>query len=430
MSISTIHELTSTDNLTNTAQIWQHTIGQELLKTTKGNLGKVLIRADFNVPLKNGKVSDDLRIRYFLPCLLALKKLGARKIIILSHLGRPDGRPVPEFSLSPVFLILKKLTGEDITFLPDCLANNNQTQINQAPTGSIFLLENLRFYAGEEENNNDFAKSLAKLGDIYINEAFSVSHRAHASVVALAQLLPSYVGTGFLAEMHALDKILGKAQKPNLGIIGGAKISSKIGIIKNLLPKFNQLAIAGAMANSFLKAKNISIGASLYEEQEITTAEKIMAEAKKVHCEIILPLDYQVARVKDGNIMAGNLLVGQKNLGDELHQHDMILDIGDKTIAHLTSILQKTKTLLWNGPLGAFEITPFERGTVAVAQMAAQLTNAKKLITIAGGGDTASALAKAGVMNDFTYISTAGGAFLEFLEGKELPGITALNHKP
>ncbi len=380
----------------------------------------LVVRADLNLPIKDGAITDTTRLVRFLPSVKTWLEEGAAKIVVLSHLGRPDGERNMKYSLEPIAQKMGELLEEKVVFLPDCIGNEILQTIKNSKT-RIFLAENLRFHNGEEDNDKGFAESLARLGEVYINDAFSVSHRKHASVDGISQFLPSFAGPSLLAEVAALEQVLVAPQKPVLGIVGGAKISSKISILEFLLPRLQHLIIGGAMANSFLKAQGFAVGKSLVEDEQMPTAQKIMSEAKKHGCQLHLPVDVVVA-----NKLSIGANTKTKNIGEPLTDDDMILDIGEKTIAANIATLQQVKTILWNGPLGAFEIPPFDQGTVQVARAAAALTRQKKLISVAGGGDTAAAMHHAGIENDLTYLSTAGGAFLEWLEGKKLPGIAAL----
>ncbi|MDI9313520.1 MAG: phosphoglycerate kinase [Hydrotalea sp.] len=393
-----------------------------MLQLAKNYHGKnLLVRADLNLPIKNGVITDDTRLVRFLPSIKNWQAGGAAKIIVLSHLGRPKGKNESD-SLKPIAAKMAALLAQEVMFLPDCIGDDIIAMIKKS-SAKIFLAENLRFHAGEEGNDEGFATSLAGLGDVYINDAFSVSHRKHASVYSITKFLPSFAGPSLLAEVSALEKVLVTPQKPVMAIVGGAKISSKIAILEFLLPRLDHLVIGGAMANTFLRARGLAVGKSLVEDDQIPVAQKIMAMAADKNCKIHLPLDVVVAdKLATGARVATKELLIANAIADD----EMILDVGDKTIADITATLKQVKTLLWNGPLGAFETAPFDRGTVLVARAAAALTREKKLLSVAGGGDTASAMNHAGVADDLTYLSTAGGAFLEWLEGKELPGVAAL----
>ncbi|HET6388011.1 phosphoglycerate kinase [Hyphomicrobium sp.] len=392
------------------------------LKTTDGTdvKGKrVIVRADLNVPVREGKVTDATRLERLLPGLNALADRGA-KVIVISHFGRPKNGPEAEYSLRPVAVTLQHLLGRPVEFGEDCIGEEAAKTIATLNDGDIAVLENLRFHKGEEKNDPAFAEALAKLGDIFVGDAFSCSHRAHASTEGLTHHLPSYAGPLLMEEINALRTALEKPTRPTAAVVGGAKVSTKIPVLTNLVSKVDHLIIGGGMANTFLQAMGHAVGKSLAEPDFHDTALKIMAEAKAQGCEIVLPVDAVVAReFKDG---AAHMVVGIDNVPDDT----MILDVGPQSVARTSELLEHTKTLLWNGPLGAFEIAPFGEGTFALARAAAALTREGKLVSVAGGGDTVAALNSAGVTDDFTYVSTAGGAFLEWLEGRELPGIAAL----
>src|SRR5262245_40666962 len=381
---------------------------------------RVLLRADLNVPVKDGKVSDATRLERLLPGLVELADRGAR-VIVISHFGRPqDGRD-PGLSLAPVARKLGELLGKPVAFAEDCVGAPAERIVSALPPGGIAVLENLRFHRGEEKNDPAFAQRLAALGDVFVNDAFSAAHRAHASTAALAGLLPSYAGPLLLEEINALNSVLENPQRPTAAVIGGAKVSSKISVLKNLVAKVDTLIVGGGMANTFLLAEGVEIGTSLAEPDLTQTALEIMHAAKERHCEVLLPHDVVVAARLAPEAPARVV----PTLAVPADQ--MILDIGPKTVAHYTGVIEGAKTLLWNGPLGAFEIAAFAEGTYALARAAAKLTKAGRLTSVAGGGDTVAALNAAGVAQDFSYVSTAGGAFLEWLEGRELPGIVALS---
>ena len=380
---------------------------------------RALVRADLNVPVKDGKVSDATRLERLLPGLSDLAGRGAR-VIVISHFGRPrDGRD-PRLSLAPVAEKLGELMGKPVQFAEDCVGEPAERTVAALLPGRIAVLENLRFHKGEEKNDPAFAQRLAALGDIYINDAFSAAHRAHASTAALAHLLPAYAGPLLLEEIDALSRALEHPVRPMAAVIGGAKVSSKIPVLKNLAGKVDKLIIGGGMANTFLLAEGVEIGTSLAEPDLQQTALEIMHAAKERHCEVLLPHDVVIAPALAAD--ARHRVV--PTLAVPAGQ--MILDVGPKTVAHYAGVIEGAKTLLWNGPLGAFEIEAFAHGTVALARAAAKLTKAGRLLSVAGGGDTVAALNAAGVTDDFSYVSTAGGAFLEWLEGRELPGIVAL----
>jgi phosphoglycerate kinase len=380
---------------------------------------RVLVRADLNVPVKDGKVSDATRLERLVPGLSDLAERGAR-VIVISHFGRPRAGRDQRLSLAPVADKLGELLGKPVQFAEDCVGEPAERTVAALLPGRIAVLENLRFHMGEEKNDPAFAQRLAALGDIYINDAFSAAHRAHASTVALAHLLPAYAGPLLLEEIDALNRALENPLRPMAAVIGGAKVSSKIPVLKNLAGRVDKLIIGGGMANTFLLAEGVEIGTSLAEPDLQQTALEIMHAAKERHCEVVLPHDVVVAGALAANAAAHVV----PTLAVPPNQ--MILDVGPKTVAHYTGVIEGAKTLLWNGPLGAFEIEAFARGTVELARAAAKLTKAGRLVSVAGGGDTVAALNAAGVTDDFSYVSTAGGAFLEWLEGRELPGIVAL----
>lgn len=382
----------------------------------------VLVRVDLNVPMQDGKVTDATRLVRVIPTLKALMEQGA-KIVLLSHFGRPKGNVVPEMSLRPVAAALATELGQPVEFANNCIGESAETAVAALASGGVLLLENVRYHSGEEQNSSEFAAKLAALGDVYVNDAFSCSHRAHASTEALAHLLPAYAGINMDMELAALAAALNVPKRPVMAIVGGAKISSKLELLGNLIEKVDALVIGGGMANTFLNAKGVTVGASLYEYDLAETASAILAKAETTGCEIILPTDAVVA----GEFKAGaaNRII---DVG-AVQPADMILDAGPASVAFINSRLQDCKTLIWNGPLGAFEINPFGEGTFAVAAEAAALTKSGNLVSVAGGGDTVAALAMAGVTENLTYISTAGGAFLEWMEGKELPGVNALSAK-
>jgi len=377
-----------------------------------------LVRVDFNVPMAGGHVSDDTRLRAALPTIKALEAMGA-KIALLAHFDRPKGKRVPEMSLRPVAPGLAKLLGAPVAFADDCVGEAAKAAIAALPVGGVVLLENVRFHPGEENNDPEFAKQLAANFDIYVNDAFSAAHRAHASTEGVAHLLPAYAGKQMERELDALDAALGNPKRPVLGIVGGAKVSTKLDLLQNLINKLDRLAIGGGMANTFLDAQGVEIGASLAEKDMSNTARAII-EAAKGKCELLLPVDVVVAReVKLGATSA------TRPLGD-MSTDEKILDAGPETVKRLISAMDRSATLIWNGPLGVFEIPPFDVATVAAAKHAASLARTGRLIAVAGGGDTVAALNHAGVAGDMTFVSTAGGAFLEWMEGKALPGVEAL----
>ena len=379
-----------------------------------------LVRVDFNVPMENGKVTEDTRLRVALPTINRLRDAGAR-VALLAHFDRPKGKVVPSMSLQPVVDDLEHLLGAPVRFASDCVGDEAKAMIADVPLGGVVLLENVRFHAGEEANDPAFAAQLAELGDVYVNDAFSAAHRAHASTEGLARLLPAYAGESMRRELDALDAALGNPQKPVIGIVGGAKVSTKLDLLKNLVGKLDRLAIGGGMANTFLFAQGVDIGGSLAERDMADTALEILAEATARGCEILLPVDFVVATEVKPGAAARPVAAGQPLSAD-----DKILDAGPATVARLTAAIGASKTLIWNGPLGVFEVPPFDAATVAVAHHVAARTRGGHLVAVGGGGDTVAALHHAGVADDMTFVSTAGGAFLEWMEGKPLPGVEAL----
>ena len=392
----------------------------KIIEDAKDLDGKTaLVRVDFNVPMQDGKVSDVTRLNAPIPTLQALREKGC-KIALLSHFGRPKGRRVAEMSLAPVAEAFSDLMGTPIAFGQDCVGAEIAQQISALPDSGIILLENTRFHAGEEINDPDLAREMAKLGDLFVSDAFSASHRAHASTVGLSEYLPTFAGKSMQAELEALALALGSPKRPVLAVVGGAKVSSKIDLLKNLVTKVDALAIGGGMANTFLAAQGYSVGKSLCEYDLADTAKQISANAKAAGCDILLPMDVVVA--KEFAAHADNRVCGL----DEIADHEMILDAGPQTVAILASALDVAKTLVWNGPLGAFEMAPFDTATVQAAKAAGLRCEANQIVAVAGGGDTVAALNHAGVTAQFTHISTAGGAFLEWMEGKPLPGVEIL----
>ena len=382
---------------------------------------RVLVRVDLNVPVANGKVTDATRMQRVIPTITEIADKGG-KVILLSHFGRPKGRDA-KASLRPVAQELAKLIKRPVAFAEDCVGEKAAAAVNALRPGDILCLENTRFHAGEEPNNPEFANELAALGDIFVNDAFSAAHRAHASVEGLARRLPAYVGRAMQAELDALARALEAPERPLAAIVGGAKISTKLDLLGNLLSKVDILVIGGGMANTFLAAEGKPVGKSLCEHDLLPTARDIMAKAKRERREIVLPVDAMVAKKFEANAPSRAVAV------DGVDADEMILDIGPRSIEYVCSILPRAETLVWNGPLGAFELEPFDNGTIEVAEAAAELTTAGKLVSVAGGGDTVAALSVAGAVERFTYVSTAGGAFLEWLEGKTLPGVEALRVK-
>jgi len=383
---------------------------------------RVLVRVDLNVPMHDGEVADVSRIERNAPTIIEIADRGG-KVILLSHYGRPKGRD-PKESLKPVVAAVARIIGRPIAFADDCIGEVAEQAVARLKGGDILCLENTRFYKGEEKNDPAFAAGLAKLGDVYVDDAFSVAHRAHASVEAIAHLLPAYAGRAMQEELAALQKALHTPQRPVAAIVGGAKVSTKLDLLGNLLNHVDTLIIGGGMANTFLAAQGKAVGKSLCEIDLMPTARDILAKAASLKREIVLPVDVVVAQTFAAHAPSRVVSV------DEVGESDMILDIGPRTVAYVISVLARTKTLVWNGPFGAFEIEPFDNGTVAVAEAAAELTADGKLVSIAGGGDTMAALNLAGVTGRFTYVSTAGGAFLEWLEGKVLPGVEVLKATP
>ena len=380
---------------------------------------RALVRVDFNVPMHDGAVSDDTRLKAALPTIRALSWKGA-KVVLLAHFDRPKGKRVPEMSLKPVAEPLARLLGAPVAFADDCVGASARAAIDALPAGGVILMENTRYHAGEEKNDPALAAEMAALGDLYVNDAFSAAHRAHASTEGLAHLLPAYAGLSMQKELEALEAALGSPKRPVLGIVGGSKVSTKLDLLKNLVGKLDRLAIGGGMANTFLFAQGHEVGASYCERDMAETAREIIALAGKSNCELLLPVDIVAAEVMQPGAAARVRGLGQ------VDEHERILDAGPETVARLARAMDASATLIWNGPLGVFEMPPFDKGTVAAAKHAASLAKAGKLIAVAGGGDTVAALNHAGVSADFTFISTAGGAFLEWMEGKILPGVAAL----
>ena len=379
---------------------------------------RVLLRVDLNVPMENGRVTDTTRLERIAPTILELSAKGG-KVILLAHFGRPKGRD-PKESLKPVAAALSEVIKKEIAFAGDCIGEAAEKAIAAMKDGDVLCLENTRFHKEEEKNDPAFVASLAKLGDIWVNDAFSAAHRAHASTEGLGHKLPAYAGRTMQAELDALNKALEAPTKPVIAIIGGAKVSTKIDLLENLVSKVDALVIGGGMANTFLHAQGAGVGKSLAEKDLATTALRIVEKAAAANCAIILPVDAVVAFQ-----FAANSPSHAYGL-DAIPPDGMILDVGPQSVARIRAAIDDAATLVWNGPLGAFEMTPFDRGTVLAARHAAERTRAKKLISVAGGGDTVAALNQAGVAADFTYVSTAGGAFLEWMEGKPLPGVEVL----
>jgi phosphoglycerate kinase len=385
-----------------------------------GLAGKVVLtRVDINVPMEGGHVTDATRIEKIVPTVEDLIARGA-KVVLLAHFDRPKGKVVPEMSLGHVKGALEAALGRKVVFAPDCVGDAAKAAIAGAGQGDVVLLENTRFHAGEEKNDPALAAAMAELGDVFVNDAFSAAHRAHASTAGLAHLLPSAAGRLMEAELRALEAALGNPVRPVVAVVGGAKVSTKLDLLGNLVGKVDHLVIGGGMANTFLVAQGVEVGKSLAERDMAATALEIAAKAKAAGCTIHLPVDVVVAREFKAGAANETVPVGQ------CPADAMILDAGPKTVAELSKVFAGCKTLIWNGPLGAFEIEPFNAATFAAARVAAGLTREGKLVSVAGGGDTVAALNQAGAARDFTFISTAGGAFLEWMEGKELPGVAAL----
>ena len=389
------------------------------LDTAKVAGKRVLLRADLNVPMRDGKISDLTRLERLTPTIRELAEKGAR-VIVVSHFDRPDGKRVAGFSLRPISAALRDLLARDVFFADDCVGKVAEEAVAKLEAGQVLVLENTRFHAGEEENDPAMAKQLARLADIYVNDAFSTAHRAHASTAGIARFLPSFAGRLMERELEALTAALEDPKRPVAAIVGGAKVSTKLALIANLIGRVDVLVIGGAMANTFLAAEGIAVGRSLQEADMHATARDILARAKEVNCEIILPVDAVTATEFRANAPTRTVPVAL------VPADAMILDVGPATVALVVARLASVRTLVWNGPLGAFETPPFDAATVALAHAVADATDAGKLRSVAGGGDTVSALKHAGVVDRISYVSTAGGAFLEWLEGRMLPGIQAL----
>ncbi|MBB3317135.1 phosphoglycerate kinase [Rhizobium sp. BK181] len=381
---------------------------------------RVLVRVDLNVPVKDGKVTDTTRIERVAPTILELSKKGA-KVILLAHFGRPKDGPSPDLSLSLIAPSVEEVLDHSVSTAGDCIGAVASDAVAAMKNGDILLMENTRFHKGEEKNDPDFVKALAAQGDIYVNDAFSAAHRAHASTEGLAHHLPAHAGRTMQAELEALETGLGNPARPVVAIVGGAKVSTKIDLLMNLVKKVDALVIGGGMANTFIAARGTNVGKSLCEHDLADTAKQIMIEAATAGCAIILPEDGVVAREFKANAANETVAI------DAIPSDAMVLDVGPKSVEAIKAWIERANTLVWNGPLGAFEIEPFDKATVAAAKFAAERTKAGKLTSVAGGGDTVSALNHAGVADDFSYVSTAGGAFLEWMEGKVLPGVAVLN---
>jgi phosphoglycerate kinase len=382
---------------------------------------RVLVRLDLNVPMEGGKVSDATRIERAAPTITELTGKGA-KVILLSHFGRPKGRD-PKESLKPVAQEVARVLRRPVTFADDCIGEAAEKAVAAMKPGDVLCLENTRFHKGEENNDPEFVAALATLGDIWVNDAFSAAHRAHASTEGLGHKLPAYAGRAMQAELEALENALGTPQRPVAAIVGGAKVSTKLDLLRNLIDKVDVLIIGGGMANTFLAALGKPIGKSLAERDLLDTAREVMDRARQKNRRIVLPVDAVVAQKFEAN--APSRIVDVDHVGPD----DMMLDVGPKSVAQVVALLAEIKTLVWNGPFGAFEMKPFDAGTMAVAKAVAEATRAGKLVSIAGGGDTVAALNTAGIADALTYVSTAGGAFLEWMEGKPLPGVEVLRVK-
>jgi phosphoglycerate kinase len=381
---------------------------------------RVLVRVDLNVPMQDGAISDDTRLRAAVPTIAELSDKGAI-VLLLSHFGRPKGQSRPDMSTALLVKPLAELTGRSVRFIEDCAGPEAERAASIMLPGSIGILENTRFHAGEEKNDPELAKGMAALGDFYVNDAFSAAHRAHASTEGVAHWLPAFAGRAMEAELKALERALGNPERPVVAVVGGAKVSTKLAVLGHLVGQVEHLIIGGGMANTFLAARGVNVGKSLYEKDLLGEAESIFSQAEAAGCTIHLPYDVVVAKEFDANPPSVRTCNVHEVAADE-----MILDIGPAAIEALADVLKTCRTLVWNGPLGAFETPPFDAATVALARTAAALTQDKSLISVAGGGDTVAALNQAGVTRDFTFVSTAGGAFLEWMEGRTLPGVAAL----
>jgi phosphoglycerate kinase len=380
---------------------------------------RVLVRVDLNVPIEDGRVSDATRIERVLPTIRELSGKGA-KVILLAHFDRPKGKVVPSMSLAPVAGETARLLGKPVAFASDCIGEAARAAIEALAPGGVLMLENTRFHAGEEANEAGFVSALAANGDVFVNDAFSAAHRAHASTEGLAHALPAFAGRTMQAELDALSKALEKPARPVVAIVGGAKVSTKLDLLGNLVAKVDTLVIGGGMANTFLAAQGVNVGKSLCEHDLGDTARDIMAKASIAGCTIILPVDGVIAREFKANAAHETVAI------DAVPTDAMILDAGPQSVARIQAAIDRARTVVWNGPLGAFELAPFDTGTVEAARIVASRTKAGALVSVAGGGDTVAALNQAGVGDDFSYVSTAGGAFLEWMEGKALPGVQAL----
>jgi phosphoglycerate kinase len=380
---------------------------------------RVLVRVDFNVPVEDGRITDDTRLRAALPTIHELRARSAR-VVLLSHFGRPKGEPDEALSLRFLTGPLSELIGAPVAFSGDCVGEAAIDAERALGNGDVLLLENLRFHSGEEANDHEFARELAILGDLYVDDAFSTAHRAHASTEGVARILPACAGRAMQTELEHLERALGSPERPVMGIVGGAKVSTKLDLLDNLVGKLQRLAIGGGMANTFLYAQGHRVGASLCEKDLADTARKILEDAEARGCEIILPSDVVVARKLQS--YADCRTTDLDGIADD----ESIFDMGPSSVRRVLDAIAASRTLVWNGPLGVFEVPPFDKGTVAAARQAAKLAKAGKLVAVGGGGDTVAALNLAGAADDFTYVSMAGGAFLEWMEGKTLPGVAAL----
>ena len=384
---------------------------------------KVLVRVDLNVPMQDGAVSDDTRLRAAVPTIAELSDRGAI-VLLLSHFGRPKGQKRPDMSTAQLVAPLHRLTGRSVRFIEDCEGPEAERAISTMLPGNVGILENTRFHAGEEKNDPELAKGMAALGDYYVNDAFSAAHRAHASTEGVAHLLPSLAGRAMEAELNALERALGNPERPVAAVVGGAKVSTKLAVLGHLVSKVDHLIIGGGMANTFLAARGVNVGKSLCEHELTGEANGIFDAAEKAGCTIHLPYDVVVAKE-----FAANPPSMRTCNVHEVQADEMILDVGPAAVEALADALKTCRTLVWNGPLGAFETPPFDAATVALAKTAAALTKEGSLVSVAGGGDTVAALNHAGVAQDFTFVSTAGGAFLEWMEGRTLPGVAALEQQ-
>ena len=384
---------------------------------------KVLVRVDLNVPMEGARVTDDTRLRALLPTVLELSDRGAI-VLLLSHFGRPRGEVRPDMSTAQLVMPLARLTGRSVRFIEDCQGPEAERALATMLPGNIGVLENTRFHLGEEKNDAELARGMAALGDFYVNDAFSAAHRAHASTEGIARLLPAFAGRAMEKELRALERALGHPERPVAAVVGGAKVSSKLAVLGHLVGKVDHLIIGGGMANTFLAARGVSVGKSLCEHDLTGEAESIFARAEQAGCTIHLPYDVVVAKEFAPNPPSVRTCNVHEVAADE-----MILDVGPAAVEALADVLKTCRTLVWNGPLGAFETEPFDAATVALARIAAALTKEGGLVSVAGGGDTVAALNHAGVAQDFSFVSTAGGAFLEWMEGRTLPGVAALQQQ-